>query len=398
MDGLKMLNRMSFIQFPGYRCSFTTFLIQASVLVIIALAATAEGSRRFGGNTNYDTAEGSRRFGGNTNYDIAEGSRRFGGNTNQDKQNLLIVNERMPLLVFGTYQLKGFELEQALDKALEIGYRHIDTASLYNNEEAVGNVLKKWFTSGKLKREDIYITTKFPRYATHDPKLVPQLLQESLQKLQVDYVDMYLIHIPFYAPLEGGINEDGSYKIVNTDIIGLWKEMEKQFESGKAKAIGLGNFNQSQILRIKQQTRIIPSVLQTELHTYLQEKPLVDFCSNLRIYVSAFSPLGTESLTEESDIEGSPLEDEVVIRIAKKHRKTPAQILLRFLYQQRITIIPISTDEQRLKEHFEISKFTLDGNDMHELKRIDKGENGRIGRFSDIFKGIEKHPEYPQPY
>jgi len=310
--------------------------------------------------------------------------------------------DKMPALGFGTWQSKDNELEHAFDIALEAGYRHIDTAYVYENEHVIGKVLKKWFDSGKLKREDLYIVTKLPPTGNR-ASCVQKYLDKSLQNLGLDYVDMYLIHCPFAFVDGEDLHPIKDGKIIldkQTDHIATWKEMEKQVDAGKTKAIGLSNFNISQIKRVYENARIKPSNLQIELHAYHQQKPLVDYCNKHNIVVTAYSPLGSPGLGKflaqfgtEMDLPNI-LTNPTVEALANKYKKTPAQIVLRHAIQKGLVVIPKSTNPERLKNNLNIYDFQLEQDDMTLLNNLDQGDKGRLINFT-VFPGVEEHPEYP---
>ncbi|XP_045483061.1 aldo-keto reductase family 1 member A1-like [Harmonia axyridis] len=309
----------------------------------------------------------------------------------------------MPSIGYGTWQAKDEELEKALEAALEAGYRHIDTAYIYENEKVIGKVLKRWIDEGRVKREDIFLVTKLPPGGVH-PEGVSKYLNRSLENLQMDYVDLYLIHAPFaFKDVDGQpvpIKPDGTIDLdTSTDHVAIWKEMEKQMDSGKTKAIGLSNFNKTQIERVLKNCKIRPSALQIELHPYLQQNELVDVCKQNNIIVTAYSPLGSPGLAafmetnfgrkiNLPDILGNP----TIKAIAKKHSKTEAQAVLRFLVQSGFVAIPKSTNPVRLKQNLDIFDFELDEEDIKQLKVLDEGI--RICDWK-VVKGIENHPEYP---
>ncbi|XP_019881558.1 1,5-anhydro-D-fructose reductase [Aethina tumida] len=309
---------------------------------------------------------------------------------------------QMPSIGLGTFLSKDDSLEKAVEEALEAGYRHFDTATLYENEHVIGKVLKKWISEGKVKRSDLFIVTKLPINGMR-PDLVEVFLNKSLHDLQLDYIDLYLIHSPIGIKYKEGetatLNTNVTVDIdPTTDHIAIWKKMEEQVDKGKARTIGLSNFNISQITRIINNSKIKPSNLQVECNAYFQQDELVDFCKNNNIVVTAYSPIGAPGFKKFADAVGlkvktvNLLEDPVVEKIAKKHNKSPAQVLLRQHIQRGLVAIPKSTTPKRIRENIDIFDFTLDDEDMAELKKLNK--NARRVDFK-VFKGIENHPEYP---
>ncbi|GJQ78281.1 hypothetical protein Trydic_g22123 [Trypoxylus dichotomus] len=301
----------------------------------------------------------------------------------------------MPCLGYGTWQSQDETLEQALDRALEVGYRHIDTASRYKNEEVIGKVLKKWFDSGKLKREDVFVTTKLLPNAM-DPDKVEDGLKESLQKLQLDYVDLYLLHFP----LNILVSENGTYGDPNFDFLDIWKKLEEQVDAGRTKTIGVSNFSIKKVDRLLKNCRIKPVNNQVEMHLYFQQKELVDFCTKNDVTIVAYAPLGSRGYNTFLASLGKPprdlpdmFEDPIVIAIADKHSKKPSQIALRFLLQNGVAAIPKSVNPERIKENFDIFDFQLDDDDMAKLRSIDKGSEGRICDFRASGR-LYEHPDF----
>nr|CAD7605188.1 unnamed protein product [Timema genevievae] len=273
---------------------------------------------------------------------------------------------KMPIVGFGTWQASNEEIETSLDAALEAGYRHIDTAFLYGNEAAIGKVLKKWFDSKKLKREDLFIVTKLPHVGNSFER-VEKYLKRSLEALQLSYVDLYLIHGAIGLQERGDeirpLDEKGNPLLdMKTDHVSLWKGMEAQVDAGRAKAIGLSNFNARQIKRIWSSARIKPANLQVELNVYFQQRELTAFCKALDITICAYAPIGSPGLPEvfkkmrqNESLITSPLSDPVIVKIAKKHNKTPAQVLIRWIIQRGIVAIPKSKTPSRIKENLQVN-------------------------------------------
>ncbi|XP_029679358.1 aldo-keto reductase family 1 member A1-like isoform X2 [Formica exsecta] len=313
---------------------------------------------------------------------------------------LLPTGQAMPILGFGTWNASGKELEVALDAALTAGYRHIDTATAYENECAIGNTLKKWFDSGKLKRSDLFIVTKLPPNGNR-AKDVEKWIKKSLANLQISYLDLYLVHVPF--AFENGEdlrphNENGEIRIdIDTDHLQIWSAMEEQVLEKRTKAIGLSNFNIHQIKKILDNAKLPISNLQIELHVNFQQKELIKFCQDNNISITAYSPLGTRGFLKEigkANTIPNLLENPTVLEIAEKYKKTPAQILLKHIIQKGIIAIPKSSTSTRIKENIQLFDWELRVEDIDKLNAIDMGESGRICDFS-FFKGVEKHPEFP---
>ncbi|XP_041767379.1 1,5-anhydro-D-fructose reductase [Anopheles merus] len=303
---------------------------------------------------------------------------------------------KMPALGFGTWRAPDDEVEKALNQALEAGYRHIDCAPVYLNEPTIGRVLRQWIDSGRVTREELFIVTKLPPHGTR-AATVEKFLKRSLTDLQLDYVDLYLVHVPFTVPeVDGPFLTDDNGEIVletTTDHVSLWKGMEAIADAGLARSIGLSNFNQRQIQRVLDNCRIKPANLQIENHIYLQQTGLVKFCKANGITVTAYSPLGSKGIEKLLNREVPDLLDNPVVKeIAQRQDRTPAQILLRHLLQRGIATIPKSTNVDRLRQNIALFDFELSDADMTQLNGLD--QNVRICDFA-FFPGITKHPEFP---
>ncbi|XP_056630610.1 aldo-keto reductase family 1 member C15-like [Diorhabda sublineata] len=305
---------------------------------------------------------------------------------------------RIPALGYGTFTVRNeTELTIALNEALRVGYRHIDTAQLYENEHIIGKVLTDWFTSGRLKREDLFVTTKI-HLTNAFPHKVEKAVNKSLTDLRLDYIDLLLIHCPISFEKNG----KGGLIAVATDHIGTWKKMEEQVNAGLVRSLGLSNFNISQIDRIRASARIQPANLQIEVHPYFQEKQLRDYCKKHNIVVVAYSSLGAPGvLTFFRDVGWketplpSILTDSEIVRISKKHNKTPAQVALRFIIQLDLVAIPKSTNAKRIKENMEIFDFVLDDQDMEDIEKLEKGIGTKIIHMQFLAPNVAEHPEYP---
>jgi len=331
------------------------------------------------------------------------------GNSNltMSSQKFVELNngQKMPAVGLGTWQVTDeAELENALEESLKLGYVHIDTAYLYTNEAIIGRVLERWLSSGKIQRNDLFITSKLPGIGM-TPERVEYFLKKSLADLKLDYVDLYLVHSPmgyqYISDTELTPMKDGQLLLDNeTDLEAIWKALEAQVDAGLTKSIGVSNYNIAQLERIVKMARIPPANIQVELHAYFQQKPLQEACKRLNVKLCAYAPLGSpgrKALFEKRGIkfeELGLLQDPVVNEIATKHNKTASQILLRFLVQQDIIVIPKSTNPNRLRQNLEIFDFQLSTEDMSALQKLDKGLEGR-SFTAKAFKGVTDHPEYP---
>uniref|UniRef100_A0A0N5BTG1 Aldo_ket_red domain-containing protein n=1 Tax=Strongyloides papillosus TaxID=174720 RepID=A0A0N5BTG1_STREA len=291
----------------------------------------------------------------------------------------------MPVFGLGTWLSKPGEVENAVRIALDNGYRLIDTAELYNNETEIGKVLQEYFTSGKLKREDIFITTKWnPRMDKEST--VKEEIQKSLKRLQLSYVDLYLIHGPTV------FNKDGSFDL-NRKVEDIWREMEGVYEDGLAKSIGVSNFSINQVERVMKIAKIPIHNIQVEAHLYWPQSDLKKVVDKYNITFTAYAPMGSPGRTEITAFKWveskNPMEDPLVVELSEKYSKTPAQILMKYLLQIGMAIIPKSINEKRIIENSLLFDFTISSEDMEKLKNI--GYKKRLFTF-DMAKG---HPEDP---
>ncbi|KAF4637317.1 hypothetical protein G7Y89_g766 [Cudoniella acicularis] len=266
----------------------------------------------------------------------------------------------IPALGLGTWQSGPGEVEKAVSYALSIGYKHIDAAYCYGNENEVGEGLKQAFANG-VKREDIFVTTKL--WCTYHSR-VEEALDKSLKSLGLDYVDLYLMHWPVPMNPKGNDDKfpkhpDGSRDLVKPEVwshIQTWKELEKVLPTGKAKAIGVANYSLRYLEQLLPHATVVPAVNQIENHPSLPQQEIVDFCKSKGIHITAYSPLGST---------GSPmLTAEPVVEVAKKRGVTPAAVLLSY------NILAKSVNPERIKANMDLIK--LDKSDMKTLTDYSK--------------------------
>ncbi|XP_043222867.1 1,5-anhydro-D-fructose reductase-like [Amphibalanus amphitrite] len=316
---------------------------------------------------------------------------------------------QMPLLGLGCWQADdGKDVAVAVEAALLAGYRHIDTAYFYANEADVGRGIKAAIATGKVKRSDIFVTTKLPPIGMR-PERVEKYLRKSLKALDLDYIDLYLVHHPVgfeevdendNMPLENPGTDKEKVKFdFSTDLIAIWKKMENMVELGLAKTIGISNFNPRQMRKITAIAKIPPTVNQVECHVYFQQKELREACKQHNIAVTAYGPLGSPGRKLFYEKQGKTIElpdllrNPVVRLVSDKHERSAAQVLLRFITQEGIIVIPKSTNESRIKQNGDIFSFELDEVDRQALRSLDQGVAGTIFKFAEIFPGYEEHPE-----
>jgi diketogulonate reductase-like aldo/keto reductase len=288
-------------------------------------------------------------------------------------QSLKLWNgESLPMLGLGTWQAEPSEVGQAVKYALlEAGYRHIDCASIYGNEREIGRALTESF-GPNLKREEVFITSKLWN-THHRAEHVEAACRQTLRDLQLDYLDLYLVH--WMLPFEFGgeaepVGADGVAKLEHVSLQETWQAMERLVDLGLVKSIGVANCSVMMLIDLLTYARIQPAVNQIELHPYNAQTALVKFCQDHTIAVTAYSPLATPA----SAPEGFPklLDDSTVQHMARKYSKTPAQIVLRWAIERDTAPIPKSTNLARIKENMEVLDFTLSSAEVEILTALDK--------------------------
>lgn len=277
----------------------------------------------------------------------------------------------MPLFGLGTWKaepgLVGAAVKHALTNA---NYKHIDCAAVYANEKEIGVVFNEVFSAGKIKREEIFITSKLWN-TEHHPDNVEKACRQTLADLQLEYLDLYLMHwgIAFEPGGEPHPVKDGMVRTQAVTVRETWEAMEKLVAKGLVKAIGVANFTVPMIVDLLTYAQVVPVMNQVELHPYLSQPGLVKYCQAKKIQLTAYSPLGNPGLGSDGPM---VLQDPVVAKIAQAHGKTPAQILLNWEIHRGIVVIPKSVKPERIVENSQIFDFELTAAEYAELDGLNR--------------------------
>jgi 2,5-diketo-D-gluconate reductase A len=266
----------------------------------------------------------------------------------------------IPQLGFGVYQVPPEDAASVVKTALEVGYRHIDTAEMYGNEKGVGEGIR----AAGLDRGDVFITSKLNN-GFHKPDDARRAFDDTLAALGYDYVDLFLIHWPLPTRYDG-------------DFVSTWNVLEEFARDGRARSIGVSNFQPAHLDKLAAGSSTVPAVNQIEVHPYLTNDEVRAYGQQHDIVTEAWSPIA----------QGKVLDDAAITAIAEATGKTPAQVVLRWHVQRGDVVFPKSVTPKRMQENFEIFDFELDGDQMASISALDKGEAGRTGPNPDTFDYI----------
>jgi 2,5-diketo-D-gluconate reductase A len=263
----------------------------------------------------------------------------------------------IPQLGFGVFQIPPQDTARAVEEALSIGYRHIDTAEMYRNEQGVGEGIR----AAGIERGDVWVTSKLNNGA-HRPDDARRAFEGTLDALGFDHVDLFLIHWPLPTLYDG-------------DFVSTWQALEEFKRDGRARSIGVSNFQVEHLERLAAETEITPSVNQIELHPYFQNREVDAYGERHSIVTEAWSPIA----------QGAVLDDPVIGAVASELQRTPAQVVLRWQIQHGNIVFPKSVTSARIRENFELFDFQLSAEQMEKIDALDKDESGRQGPHPDTF-------------
>jgi 2,5-diketo-D-gluconate reductase A len=266
----------------------------------------------------------------------------------------------IPQLGFGVFQIPPEDTAQAVSEAFEVGYRHIDTAEMYGNEAGVGEAIR----SSGLDRDDVFVTSKLSN-AAHRPDDARRAFDGTLAALGVEHIDLFLIHWPLPTVYDG-------------DFVSTWRTLEEFKADGRARSIGVSNFQVAHLERLAAETDTVPAVNQIELHPYFLNEAVRAYGEAQGIATEAWSPIA----------QGNVLDDPVIAGIAERVDRTPAQVVLRWHIQRGAIVFPKSTTPSRIRENFELFDFELAPQDVEKIDNLDRGEAGRQGPNPDSFAHV----------
>lgn len=292
--------------------------------------------------------------------------------------------DRLPALGLGTWKAAPGAVYAAVLEALSIGYRHIDCAPIYQNEAEVGKALTKAFAAGQVDRQELWLTSKLWN-GSHGPEQVQPALKKSLTDLGVDYLDLYLVHWPviFKSGVTYPRRADDYLPFSIDSLSQTWRALEACKTAGLVRHIGVCNFSVAKLRALQSEAGIRPEMNQVELHPYLQQNDMLNFCRDNGILVTAYSPLGSGDRPAALKKAEEPilLDNPTVVRIAEKHGCTAAKVLLAWALARKTAAIPKSVNPERLQQNLSAAELVIDEQDMADIAALDRGYRFVDGAF-----------------
>jgi alcohol dehydrogenase (NADP+) len=293
-------------------------------------------------------------------------------------------NDLMPALGLGTWKSEPGKVYTAVKDALRAGYRHIDCAPIYGNEAEIGKALRESFQSKVINRSKVWITSKLWNNA-HAPEDVQPALERTLADLQLEYLDLFLIHWPVHIVKDQMYPSQPEHYIAfdHLPLTETWKAMEALVDKGLCRHIGVSNFSIAKLAMLLENSRLQPEMNQIELHPYLQQHAMLEYCQHNDIHLTAYAPLGSADRPAALKATGEPvlLEDPVIAKIARNHGVTSAQVLISWAINRGTAVIPKSVNNDRIIQNLEARNLTLSQADMNMINELDQNRRYVSGEF-----------------
>lgn len=292
--------------------------------------------------------------------------------------------DTMPIFGLGTWKSNPGDVYKAVKEAIRIGYRHIDCAPIYGNEAEVGQALSEAFAEGAVSRDELWITSKLWNNA-HEPRDVQPAIEKTLADLQLESLDLFLVHWPVAIRRDVLFHKTGS-DLVSLDELPIsetWEAVESLADKGLCKHIGVSNFSVPKLRALVEGARLKPEMNQIELHPYLQQPAMLEFCDSNGIFLTAYAPLGSADRPARLKVDDEPilLDDPVIGAIAERRGATPAQILISWAIHRQTVVIPKSIHPERLQQNLDAVEIELSEEDMQEIGNLDKHRRYVSGTF-----------------
>lgn len=292
--------------------------------------------------------------------------------------------DSMPIFGLGTWKSAPGDVYKAVKEAIRIGYRHIDCAAIYGNETEIGQALTECFNEGIVSRDELWITSKVWNNAHASEDVLPAI-QKTLADLQLDYLDLLLMHWPVVIRQGITFHESGSDLVSLDDIpiIETWTQMEVSVDKGLCRNIGVSNFSIVKLQALVEASRIKPEMNQIELHPYLQQPKMLEFCKANNIHLTAYAPLGSGDRPDRLKTDNQPiiLENPTILKLAERLNTSPAQLLISWAIHRNTVVIPKSVNADRIKQNLDSVELSLSEDVMEEIAKLDTHTRYVSGNF-----------------